>query len=192
MAKVLQKNNHWKKVFSSVAPVLGMALGGPLASMACKMISGVLFPGRSTVETPKKLDELLSNGILDDVRTLEKLKILEHDFVTKMRQLDVDIMELEFKDRSSARERQSKTKDLMPNYLAVFVLIGFFSTVAFVLCNGLGHLDSVTAAFAGTLVGYISAKADQVIAYFFGSSSGSKEKTKALEKFLQDDKYMRF
>ncbi|ERL46406.1 EVE domain protein [Candidatus Micropelagos thuwalensis] len=58
--------------------------------------------------------------------------------------------------------------------------------------NGLNYLDSTTAAFSGTLVGYVSAKADQVIAYFFGSSSGSREKTRAMADALLNGNHSRY
>jgi len=35
---------------------------------------------------------------------------------------------------------------------------------------------------AGTLIGYLSAKADQVLSFFFGSTAGSQRKTELLSK----------
>ena len=39
------------------------------------------------------------------------------------------------------------------------------------------NLSGEAGAVIGTLIGYVSAKAEQVIAYYFGSSAGSKAKT---------------
>ena len=55
---------------------------------------------------------------------------------------------------------------------------GFFGTVGYVL-TGQAQVES---ALAGALVGYVSARAEQVIAYYFGSSSGSKQKTGIMGK----------
>ena len=60
--------------------------------------------------------------------------------------------------------------------LAGVVIAGFFGTVGYVL-TGQAQVES---ALAGALVGYVSAKAEQVIAYYFGSSSGSKQKTEIM------------
>ena len=38
----------------------------------------------------------------------------------------------------------------------------------------------VDSVLAGTLVGYLSAKAEQVLAYYFGSTKGSADKTALL------------
>ncbi len=42
-------------------------------------------------------------------------------------------------------------------------------------------------ALAGALVGYVSAKAEQVIAYYFGSSSGSEQKTEIMGKAFGEE-----
>ena len=42
---------------------------------------------------------------------------------------------------------------------------------------GYSHIES---AMAGTLVGYLSAKAEQVVAFYFGSSAGSQKKDEML------------
>jgi hypothetical protein len=47
-----------------------------------------------------------------------------------------------------------------------------------------GMSDPAIVGIIGTLIGYVSAKADQVVSYYFGSSSGSKEKTAAMSDAL--------
>jgi hypothetical protein len=44
--------------------------------------------------------------------------------------------------------------------------------------------DPAIVGIIGTLIGYVSAKADQVVSYYFGSSSGSKDKTQAMSDAL--------
>jgi hypothetical protein len=44
--------------------------------------------------------------------------------------------------------------------------------------------DPAVVGIIGTLIGYVSAKADQVVSYYFGSSSGSKDKTAAMSDAL--------
>ena len=53
------------------------------------------------------------------------------------------------------------------------VIVGSFIGVTVGTLLGYTKIDSV---LAGTLVGYLSAKAEQVIAFYFGSSNGSRAK----------------
>lgn len=175
----------WKSVVRSVAPMLGTALGGPLAGLASRVIAEALFEEAPEKVNLQKVADMLCGKVAGGTMALEKLKQAEREFAMQMRAMDIDLAKLDMQDRASARLRQQKTGDNLPNWLGVLVLCGFFATVAFVLLHGLNQIDAASAAFAGTLVGYVSAKADQVIAYFFGSSSGSREKTRALAEVMQ-------
>jgi len=67
--------------------------------------------------------------------------------------------------------------------LAGLIVGGFLLMVWFVLAGHVGGLkDPVAAGLIGTLIGYVSAKADQVVSYYFGSSAGSAAKTELLRK----------
>jgi len=65
--------------------------------------------------------------------------------------------------------------------LAFVVVAGFMATVFLVLLGLVdGMKDPLMATTVGTLIGFVSAKAEQVIAYYFGSSSSSQQKTQLL------------
>ena len=49
-------------------------------------------------------------------------------------------------------------------------------------------VDPTVIGLIGTLIGYVSAKADMVIAYYFGSSSGSREQGRAAREFYTETK----
>ena len=93
-----------------------------------------------------------------------------------------DIQALDNADRASARERQIAVKDRTPSVLAAVITITALLVVYLVFS---GHADSVlsipaTAAIAGAIVGYVFKDYGQVLNYYFGSSQGSKEKTKII------------
>ena len=71
-------------------------------------------------------------------------------------------------DRASARQREVSIKDTINRNLAYAVVGGFLALVGTVL---LGYTNA-DSALAGTLVGYVSAKCEQVLSYYFGSSRG--------------------
>lgn len=184
-------NKEWQGLIKSIAPRVSLALGGPFAGLATQTLANVLFPDQDSQKQTACLAKLVSGPLTGDATLLEKLRQAEKKFDLQMRKLDVEIESLHVQDRNAARHRQEKIGDHWPNLLGIIVLLSFFATVAYILINGLTHLDSTTAAFSGTLVGYVSAKADQVIAYFFGSSSGSREKTRAMADALHNGNHPR-
>lgn len=87
-------------------------------------------------------------------------------------------------DRQSARQREIAVHDTTPKILAFSVVGGFLSmTIALIGTALLGYkIDPVSMGLIGTLVGYLSAKSELVLAYYFGSSSGSDKKTELLSR----------
>ena len=56
-------------------------------------------------------------------------------------------------------------------------MVGAFIAMVGATLAGFAKVESV---LAGTLVGYLSAKCEQVLAYYFGSSKGSEQKSALL------------
>lgn len=86
--------------------------------------------------------------------------------------------ELAAADRANARSREIQTGDKTARNLAYLILGAF---VAMVLATLFGY-SKVDSALAGALIGYLSAKAEQVVAFYYGSSAGSKAKDELLRK----------
>jgi len=170
----MKLNRKLLSIVRTVAPGLATAFGGPLAGMAAQVVSNTLL-GKPD-GSPGEIETALLGA---SPETLEKLKAAEADFKVQMRKLNVDLEAIRQRDRASARAREIALKDWAPGILATVVIVGFFATVGYVLSGQL-ELDGRAGVLIGTIVGYVSAKADQVIAYYFGSSKGSVEKTKAL------------
>lgn len=91
-----------------------------------------------------------------------------------------------------------KYRDDKVFWLGIAVLLVFAVVVGLVLYGGFqvlrggvsveaGMFASV-AGFVGTLVGYVAANAQAVTSYYFGSSSGSKDKTDALADSIKSFK----
>jgi uncharacterized membrane protein YraQ (UPF0718 family) len=168
-----------KKVIGTAAPWIATALGGPLAGQAVASITGALG-----LKPDAKIDDVeatLAAGQLTGDQ-LVKLKEADQAFQQSMTLAgfaDVEkLAELSSQDRDSARTRETNVKDTTPRILA-YLIIGSFIGVVVAVISGHSKVDSV---LAGTLIGYLSAKAEQVIAYYFGSSAGSAEKTQLLAK----------
>lgn len=168
---------EWKDMLAKVAPALATALGGPLAGIAAQQISNAVL-GRSD----GKDDEIANALTMGGTDALLKLKEADHAFLIEMEKIGLSREQLGYADTASAREREIKTGDTLTLQILSGIIIGAFLIIVYrVLFNGMALQDSV---IAGALIGYVSAKADTVVGYYFGSSKGSTEKTAALERAL--------
>lgn len=107
-----------------------------------------------------------------------KAMIANNDFVLKQRDQELEELRLELADVNSARDREKSVKDNVNRNLAYAIILSFIAVVGFTL----GGWVKVESVLAGTLIGYLSAKAEQVLSYYFGSSRGSAQKTDLLAK----------
>jgi hypothetical protein len=162
----------WKAAIGAIAPTVATALGGPLAGLAVDAV-GSAFGW--TDATKEKVEEAFSKGQMTGEQILA-LKQAELALVQQEKELGFKFAELEFRDRDSARQRESNVKDSTNKILAYAVVGGFLAVVGGTLA-GWAKVDSV---LAGSLIGYLSAKAEQVLSYYFGSTSGSAEKSRLL------------
>lgn len=165
----------WKQTLARLAPTVATALGGPLAGLAVNTIAERL--GLEPDE--EAVAQAVSSG---SPEVLYKLKEAEHDFKLRMKELGLKEDALYIEDTASARRAYTKHKDPMVQLLAVLIVLGFMAVVGLVLAGQF----VVSGALAGTLVGYMSAKAEQVVAFYFGSSAGSKQKTEAMAQAFSD------
>jgi len=172
---------NWKDVIGAVAPTIATALGGPLAGAAVKTLSNVLLGHENGSQ-----DDLSTAIGMASPEMLAKIKQAEADFQVRMRELDIDVDRIAAADRDSARRRETSSGDAWtPRVIGALTLLAFIWSVWAVLSGYVqGMSDPAIVGIIGTLIGYVSAKADQVVSYYFGSSSGSKEKTQAMSDAL--------
>lgn len=169
----------WKDLVTAVAPKLGMALGGPLGGIAARAISQKLL-GREEHDE-KELAEAVLNAKPED---LKELKMAEMELEATLTEAGVDMARVAAEDRASARRREVETGDETPRRLAWVVLISFFVAALGVVMLAISGvtISAEMVALIGTVLGYASAKAEQVVAYYFGSSAGSKRKTELMRQ----------
>jgi hypothetical protein len=171
------EGTEWKGLIQAVAPTLATALGGPLAGAAVVAIGRALGQEHPTQES---LAEALATAGPDE---LLRIKQADHDFAVAMRNADIKLEEVHAQDRDSARKREASTGDsATPRVLAAAVVGGFLMALWAVLTNRVNVSDPLMAGLVGTMIGYASAKADQVVSYYFGSSAGSKAKDETIRR----------
>lgn len=162
----------------TVAPSLASAVGGPLAGMAVRTISDALLGKPDGTEA-----ELAEAAAKATPEQLLALKQAEQDFAVRMRELDIDLERISNADRDSARNREVATKDWTPRILAGLITVGYFGALFYMLRNGLPPQGGSEAMLV--MLGTLGTAWGGVVAYYFGSSAGSKEKTDALNKMVR-------
>lgn len=161
---------NFKEIIATVAPTLGAAFGGPLGALAGKVLSTSLGGGNQ-----KAIESAVLSG---DPQVLLKVKEAEIAFQSHMADLGVTEDQLQVEDRKSAREL-GKNDSLTPRWLAFFVTCGFFGVLIFMLTNGKPQSGGDALL---VMLGALGGAWASVIAYYFGSNSGSARKTELLSK----------
>ena len=162
---------EWLK---QIAPTAATLLGGPLAGMAVDAIGKAIG---MTDATKEQVKDVLSSGTLN-ADQMAAIKQAEADLVLKVKQLDIDMEKVHAGDRASARDMAAKTGDVMTPRIIALVVFVVWGAVNWKLFNGTinGDMRELVARALGTLDGTLLA----VVYYYFGSSSGSKDKTDAI------------
>ena len=159
----------------TVAPTIASAVGGPLAGMATRAISEALLGKPDGSE-----QELTEAAAKATPEQLLALKQAENDFAIKMRELDIDLERIANEDRDSARNREVATKDWTPRILAGLITVGYFGALFYMLRNGLPQHGGSEAMLV--MLGTLGTAWGGVVAYYFGSSAGSKAKDEAMRR----------
>lgn len=162
----------------TVAPSIASAVGGPLAGMATRAISEALLGKPDGTE--EELAQAVPNATPEQLLALKKA---EQDFIVRMRELDIDIERLSNEDRASARDREIKTKDITPRLLAAAITVGYFSVLFWMLNHGLPNNGGSEAMLV--MLGTLGTAWGGIVAYYFGSSAGSREKNDTISKMMK-------
>jgi len=148
-----------KNIVGAVAPTLGTALGGPMGGMAANMIADVL----GVPNNPKSIEKAIQEATPEQMLELKKV---EQDFELKMKELDVDVFNLEVADGQDARKTFSK--DWTARIVGVSVVGGFMGYIFLVT---LQPPEQNSEALINLVLGYLGGLASAVISFYFGASN---------------------
>ena len=187
--KVVNAIGDGLKVFS---PVLGTALGSPLAGAALSFLVAKLFPEDKTQSQnviPNNADilKLVSQASPD---TILAIKQAEYEFVKFRESLQLQELDLNLKDVQSARELSKNT--IKPQfYMSIMFIIGYFIVLfgsAALLATTKDLNASVLTLFTA-LLGILTASIPQILSFWFGSSKNDQvhsESSKNLQDAMQN------
>lgn len=159
-----------------IAPLIGAALGGPLGGAAASFIASQLGLEAKTIEA---VSEVLNSGKMSPEQ-ITSIKLAEIEFQRFLQSKDIDLEKINAGDRSSARDRESKTGDtLTPRMLACAVTLGFFGVLSWLLVVGKPDVGGDALL---VMLGALGSAWGAIVSYYFGSTAGSLAKTQLLAK----------
>jgi hypothetical protein len=173
-----------KSLISQGVPLIGGLLAGPAGASAGKIVAG-LFGADS--EKP----ETVMNAIQSSPDAILKLKEFEGNHIQKLQELQLEETKAFLSDIDSARKREmagvtaTGKRDYFMYALALLVIIPFFALMMYLIWGVMwGTKDTVESVKNNPLimliVGALISGFTQVLSYFFGSSQGSADKSKAI------------
>lgn len=165
------------RFLSAVAPTVAAALGGPMAGVAVDALA-TQFMGRQGASADEVEQAILGASAAD----LVKLKQLDAEFAAQLQEGGIELERIASQDRVSARDRQVKMRDWTPAILGVLIIAGFFGVLSAIFYLGLPEDGSEVLLI---MVGALGAMTSQVGNFFFGSSTGSKDKQQIIAARLQ-------
>lgn len=178
--------NILKALVGGVAPVLASALGGPLAGTAIRVLAEKLGLDLSELENDPESVEAQIVKKLESASAADWLAVknCEQEFLVEMRKLDISEEQIHQMDRQSAREREIRTGDKTPRWLAFLIVAAFIFVVVaqFVLIFKQIQIDPNAVKILDVSTGILLAMLTKVYDYYFGSSAGSARKTEILMK----------
>lgn len=162
----------WKNIVKSIAPVLGTALGSPMAGIAIKVL-GDQFLGDPDADESDVAEYVMSAN----PEKLLEMKRIDAQFKTDMEKLGVDVFSLEVADRSNAREnhKNSKTPAIILYILTILIALIVYGLMFHQIPEG--NKNTIYM-----IVGQIVTAWTGSIYYWCGTTKGSSDKNKLLSK----------
>lgn len=182
----------WKRLIGGIAPTIGTALGGPLAGTAISAIAAAfgLGPSASEADVAAAVKSAAANGSLTGEQVV-LLKQADLAFQQRMRELDIDVLKINqaaddavLRDVQDARARQVATRDYMPQIIFFLLLAAYIGEFCLFIFGEMPE-DEFTRALITRAFGTVESGLIGAIAYFIGSSRGSKNSGDAVRKIAE-------
>jgi hypothetical protein len=166
----------WKETLSKVAPMIGTAIGGPFGGMAASAALNVLGVTPEKGREEDQLQEALV-GMTPDQAI--QLKTANQNWLKTMKELGLKEKELHARDRDSARGLAKET-GIWPQIILSVIYTIAYGVVLYCFMTGKLSVPEDQKILFGSLIGILTGAQVQILNFWFGSSSGSKEKTNKL------------
>ncbi|MEL6506141.1 MAG: hypothetical protein AAFR29_00780 [Pseudomonadota bacterium] len=167
-----RRKRRIKAILTGIAPQLAHALGGPLAGAAVERISRALFGSASASEDD--IAVALTTATPEQIIALRQADL---DFQRLLQETTLEQVRIAAADRANARLHQREMEDWTPSVIGALVIFGFFVVLGAMVAR---QLPQGAETEFSIMLGALATMTAAVVNYFFGSSAGSKEKTKLM------------
>lgn len=161
-----------KRAIGRVAPELARALGGPLAGAAASAVARAVLGEDSADDA--RLEAAIAAATPEQYAALIKA---EAEFKIALGRAAVDEAQIAASDRASARAREIAREDGTPAIMGGLIILGFFIVLGAMVTR---RLPDGTETEFSIMLGALATMTAAVVNYYFGSSAGSREKTRLL------------
>ncbi|MEO0399694.1 MAG: hypothetical protein AAF224_09800 [Pseudomonadota bacterium] len=172
-----RRKGRLKRAVAKTAPQIAHTLGGPLAGAAVEALSRAIF-GEDAVKSDPMADEALvhavENATTDQIAAIRKA---DQSFRLALQRANLDAMRIAAGDRADARARQIAMEDATPAILGGLIITGFFVVLGVMVAR---RLPVGAETEFSIMLGALATMTAAVVNYYFGSSAGSREKTRLL------------
>jgi hypothetical protein len=189
-------NMDWINNLKTYAPAAAALVGGPLWGGAVKLL--IEATGGKASGDAEFDETVLANTLTGTLTPEVRAAMIEADKALRLeamktaveeKRIDADVDKAHLLDRQNARGTHGGDRSVM--VLGTVVLLGWVALTGVtlfglycLLTKGIDVKDVGTVATAftilGSIMGYVSNSAQQVLGYYFGTSRGSEAKTHML------------
>ena len=147
-----------KGLVGSLAPTLGAALGGPVGGAAASMLADVL----GCDPAPAKIERALAQATPEQLAEIKKAEL---NFEARMKELEVDVFELERRDIHNARSNFAT--DWTARTIGLIMVLFFCVFCAYIVIEPPG---STSMELINLILGYLGGLVSAVVSFYFGAS----------------------
>lgn len=162
--------SSFKQLLKEIAPTIATAMGGPLAGVMAKFVTGKTGGDeKAGTDIESILRDLTSSS-----EKLSQLKQIEAEFKKEMARLDVDVFALEVQDRGSARDLAKI--NMWPQIVITFLFLSTYFALLFYMfsveISDTANMRKSENSLMGELqilIGVLTAGVPQILSFWFGS-----------------------
>lgn len=165
-------NDTLASILKTLAPTVASALLGPVGGIAVAAIGKIIGVDSATAA---QVTQAFQDGKITPEQ-LAEIKKLEMQYQNDEKERDFRYVDLEFQDIKSARSMQMATNSSVPAWLTFLITSGFFGILFWMLYDD----TIINSPPLLIMLGSLGTAWTACVSYWFGSTSGSKEKSRLL------------